>query len=386
MPTAGARAVVTPATSLLATAGPGSILPTAPTAGVGAPSLVMAGGTQTVGIASAIVNAHTPYGCAPYLYNPPGVLWRSPAQAGWWRPLQWNGSWCATGAGMWNNYCDQRYAWGFGWCYTPDQWCDTWYPSYRVYGYYPWNYYDGCTTPVIATVWHATSAVPVVETSDPYVEFDPSGVASDPEPPAAEDRPGLASRPAPLTFNRGGGLPATGASVPSSFGNALLGAAPVFAGVGDAEAAAQRASNEGKWLEAAEAWRQTWAAVPECASSAYRMGLCLAAAGRHDLSVEALRHAVALEDGKPTRRVDDVRIVFGATTTPAAVRARLEMRVTETPGDRDARFLLGWFQLAAGDAYAARNEWALLASSSPGDVVVAALRDLAERTFVETPR
>ena len=160
----------------------------------------------------------------------------------------------------------------------------------------------------------------------------------------------------------------------------------MFAQAGDAEAAAQRASTDGKWLEAAEAWRQAWIAAPERASCAYRLGLCLAAAGRHDSSVDALRHAIALEDGKPTLRVDDVKVVFGASTTPAAVRARLEMRVTESPGDRDARFLLGWFQLAAGDAYAARNEWALLASSSPGDAVLAALRDLAERTFVETPR
>jgi predicted TPR repeat methyltransferase len=104
------------------------------------------------------------------------------------------------------------------------------------------------------------------------------------------------------------------------------------------------------------------------------------------MSVEALRSAIALEEGRPTRRLDDMKAVFGAGTTPASVRAQLELRVVEAPSDRDARFLLGWFQLAAGDAYAARNEWSLLASLAPTDAAVAALRDLAERLFVESPR
>ena len=382
--TSGARGVVPQSH---AAAQQGSLLH-APIAGVGSASLVMSGGVQSVGLASALVNGATPFGCLPFSYHRPGAMWISPVEAGWWAPPAWSSPWCGSNPWINQRPCYPRYYHGFGWSYSPELWCDTWYSSYRVYDYYPWNYYGSCSTPVIATVWYSTSHVSVTETSDPYVEFAGDDTGEEVVfVPAAEDRPGLASRPAPVIVQRGGALPShasfdgRGRGVPQSLKSPLTSSSIARESAQDYLVASEKSARDGRWLEAAEELRQGFIANPDNAELAYRLASCLIPAGEIAKACDAIRAGVALE-GVPTVRTADLTAILGDGDVLVSARAKLEGRLIDSSTDRDARFVLGWIYFTTGQAFSARNEFALLQSLAASDVEAKALGDAAERVFL----
>jgi hypothetical protein len=333
--------------------------------------------TSGVGYASAFSNAHFgfgfgfghgSFGCRPYCFDPFWSLPHWPVCSTWYGG-GYHSPWFGHCGGYYGypfgygssfsfGYWSNRWAFGFG-SYAPCSYSDCWYPSYRVYRYYPYYYYSTAAYyPAYSSVYVSDGPDAVyVDSSDPYVEFSDEA----PEADAAV---------------------MTESSLPDAFEAPLVAEYPAGLSEGAYLDRAKQEFLAGRYWDSSEARRRAWAFAPGDPERALGTGYALFAAGRYDLAAEAFRAACKADPSVASLSVD-YSADFRSATEYRAARAALERRVVTTATDADARYVLAMVDYWSGDWFGARNEFSALGDSEP---CAARFREEAERRLLATEK
>ena len=277
--------------------------------------------------------------------SPWGYNWYGGSYGYYHRPYYWYGypSWYPYSYGAYSSYrgygfgvrfaAGRRYAIGFGYNYGYGHYGYNYlYPTYRVYNYYPYQYYSTISYyPAYRTVYSGGwSTTTYSDVNDPYVDY-------------VEDAPVVVDsrvRAAPL---------------PDLFMNPFVKDFP------DGLSAVEGLSRGEEWLAngepalAAEAFRRAWLAEPSDYYAPLQLSLALFAMGRYDIGGLAVAEGLKRNPAWLTRDFDVSRR-FGVGARFAGHLIELQKHVLVHPDALEARFLLAYLDFFSGRVFEAHSE------------------------------